>query len=87
MWVFHQASGGPSQQAQPALGPQMLGGISLQSRSWEGVYVGHIGGLGPVCSVFMPTSQVLLNDLLLLCMWEVGPIGLGKMTRQWHGQQ
>lgn len=33
MWVFHQASAGPSQQAQPALGPQMPGGISLQS--WE----------------------------------------------------
>lgn len=48
---------------------------------------GHIGCLGWVCSVFMSTSQGLLNDLLLLCIWEVGPTGLGEATRQWHGHQ
>lgn len=38
MWVVHQVPAGPSQQGQPAIGPQMLGGIYLNPGSWEGVY-------------------------------------------------
>lgn len=53
---------------------------------WAVAYAGHVGCVGPACSVFMFTSQGLLSDPLL-CVWEFDPAGLGRGTRQWHGQQ
>lgn len=70
----------PSKPSRLHLVPRCWDKFCFNPESWAGAYAGHVG------SVFISTYQGLLSDLFL-CVWEVGPAGLGRVTRLWHGHQ